>query len=118
MAFLQFSKLVLSAQEVVKKLQIHALIVGEMGSNKLLKKLVLPFQRVLMMEHELDWLAKVKLDLEVELMEIYTCLLMLNHTNYLKDLMKIYFLNFQFLLVMRRLEQQLRYQQLMVGKLK
>ena len=60
----------------------------------------------------------MKLDLEEELMVIYTYLLMLNLMSYLKDLMKIYFLNFQFLLLMQHLEQQLRYQQLMVAKLK
>jgi hypothetical protein len=108
--FLLFSKLVLSVQEVVRKLQIHALIVGEMESNKLLKKLALLSQRVLMTEHELDWLEKVKLDLEEGLMVIYIYLLMLNLMSYLKDLMKIYFLNFQFLLLMLLLEQQLRYQ--------
>ena len=43
-------------------------------------------------------------------------LLMLNLMSYLKDLMKIYFLNFQFLLLTQHLELQLRYQQLMVVK--
>src|SRR6056300_243976 len=92
------------------------MIVVVAATNKLLKKLVLSFQRVLMMEHELDWLAKLSLVLEVVLMVIYNCLLMLNLMNYLKDLMKIYFLNFQFLLLTQHLEQQLRYQQLMVAK--
>src|SRR5210317_1086253 len=92
------------------------MIVVEAATNKLLKKLALPFQRVLMMEHELDWLAKVKLDLEVGPMVICTYLLMLNLMSYLKDLMKIYFLNFQFLLLTQHLELQLRYQQLMVAK--
>src|SRR5210317_1838885 len=92
------------------------MIVVVAATNKLQKKYLLLFQKVLMMEHELDWLAKVRLVLEVVLMVIYTCLLMLNPMNYLKDLMKIYFLNFQFLLLTQHLEQQLRYQQLMVAK--
>src|SRR5210317_1519444 len=92
------------------------MIVVEAATNKLQKKLALLFQRVLMMEHELDWLVKVRLDQEAGLMVIYTYLLMLNLMSYLKDLMKIYFLNFQFLLLTQHLEQQLRYQQLMVAK--
>ena len=49
-----------------------------------------------MMEQELDYLVKVKQDLEVEVMETYIYLLMFILTNYLRDLMKIYFLNVQF----------------------
>src|SRR6056300_1225568 len=94
------------------------MIVVEMVTNKLQKKYLLLFQKVLMMELELDLQEKVKLVLGVELMVIYTYLLMLDRTSYLKDLMKIYFLNFQFLLLTQHLEQQLRYQQLMVAKLR
>jgi len=89
---------------------------GGNGVKQTSKKISVTIPRVLMMEHELDWLAKVKLDLEVGLMVICTYLLMLNLMSYLKDLMKIYFLNFQFLLLTQHLELQLRYQQLMVAK--
>jgi len=62
--------------------------------------------------------AKVKLEQEGVLVEIYIYLLMLNLMSYLKDLMKTYFLNVQFLLQMLLLEHQLKFQQLMEEKLK
>ena len=49
-----------------------------------------------MMELELGLQEKVKQELEVVQQETYIYLLMLILITYLKDLMKIYFLNFQF----------------------
>ena len=54
-----------------------------------------------MMEQELDYQVKVKPDLEVVVMETYTYLLMFILMNYLRDLMKTYFLSVQFLLQMQ-----------------
>ena len=53
------------------------------------------------MERELDYLVKVKQAQEVEVMETYIYLLMFTLMNYLRDLMKTYFLSVQFLLQMQ-----------------
>ena len=71
-----------------------------------------------MMELELGLLEKERQDPEAQLMVIYIYLLMLMLMIYLKDLMKIYFLNAQYLLQMLHLELRLRFLQLMVAKLK
>jgi hypothetical protein len=54
----------------------------------------------------------------VEPQVTYTYLSMFILMSFLKDQMKIYFLNFQYLLQMQLLEQLLKYQQLMVEKQK
>ena len=50
-----------------------------------------------MMEQGLDWQVKVRLEVEVEQQATYIYLLMFTLTIYLKDQMKIYFLNSLFL---------------------
>ena len=60
---------------------------GEGKKQTTKKKYLLQFQKVWMMEQELDLLVKERLEAEVELVEIYICLLMLNHMNFLKDQM-------------------------------
>ena len=50
-----------------------------------------------MTEQELGWREKVKLETEVEQQVIYIYLLTFILTIYLKDQMKIYFLNFHYL---------------------
>ena len=70
------------------------------------------------MEQELDYQEKVRLDLEAVLVAIYIYLLMFILMNYSKDLMKIYFLNAQYLLLMQLLELLLKSQQLMEEKQK
>ena len=49
-----------------------------------------------MMELELGWQEKVRLGQEVDQQETYIYLLMLILTTFLKDQMRIYFLNFLF----------------------
>ena len=70
------------------------------------------------MVRELDWLEKEKLEAEVDLLVTCICLLMFIHTIYLRDQMKIYFLNFRYPLLMLLLEQRLKFQQLMEAKQK
>ena len=70
------------------------------------------------MEPELDFQEKVRLDQEAVVVVIYTCSLMSILMIYLKDLMKTYSLNVQYLLQMLLLEHQLKFQRLMVVKLK
>ena len=84
---LQFNKLVLSVQEVVKRLPIHVEIVTDKEINKLQKKYLLLFQKESMMELELGLRERVKQGPEVVLAETYTCLLMSNLMNFLKDQM-------------------------------
>src|SRR6056300_1182563 len=89
---------------------------GGSGNKQTSKKISVTIPKGVDDGTELDLQEKVKRVLGEVLMVIYICLLVLNHMSYLKGLMKIYFLNFQFLLLMQHLEQQLRYQQLMVAK--
>ena len=70
------------------------------------------------MVRELDWLVKERLEAEEDQQVIFIYLLMFIHMIYLKDQMKIYFLSFPYLLLMLPLEQQLKFQQLMVAKQK
>jgi hypothetical protein len=56
-----------------KKSQIHVMTVMVKVKNKLLKKYQLQFQKVLMMEQELDWQAKERLGVEVEQQVTYIC---------------------------------------------
>ena len=71
-----------------------------------------------MMEQELDLLEKVRLVQEEVTLEIYIYLSMFILMNCLKDQMKIYFLNFQYHLLMLLSELQLKFQQLMVEEQK
>ena len=70
------------------------------------------------MEQESDLLEKERLEVEEDLLETYIYLLMLILIIYLRDQMRIYSLSFPFHLLMLPLEQQLKFQQLMVVKLK
>ena len=94
------------------------MIVMVKEKNKLQKKYQLLFQKVLMMVQELDYQEKVKLELGVEQQVICIYSSIFIPTIYSKDQVKIYFLNFQFRLQMQHLEQQSKYQQLMVEKQK
>ena len=58
---------------MVKRSQIHVMIVMAKVKNKHLKKYQLQFQKVLMMEQELDWQAKERLGVEVEQQVTYIC---------------------------------------------
>ena len=69
-----------------------------------------------MMELELDFQVKVRLDQKVVAMEIYIYSLIFTLMIYLKDLMKTYFSNVRFQLLMRLLVHQLKFQQLTVVK--
>ena len=53
-----------------------------------------------MMVRELGWLEKVKLEAEEDQQGIFICLLMFIRIIYLRDQMKIYFLNFLYHLQM------------------
>ena len=71
-----------------------------------------------MMEQGLDYLVKVKLDLEEGVMETYIYSLTFILMNYLNAQMKTYFLSVQFLLQMQLWELLSKYQLLMEEKLK
>ena len=73
--------------EMVRKSLILVTTAMARVKNKHLKKYQSQFQKGLMMVQELDLLEKVRQEQEVERVVIYIYLLMLNLTNYLKDLM-------------------------------
>ena len=114
----QYNKHVLNVMVMVKKLQIHVMTVMAKEKNRHLRKYQSQFLKVLMMEQELDQQAKERLGTEVEQQEIYTYLLMFILITYLKDQMKIYFLNFQFRSLMLPQELLLKFQLLMGVRLK
>ena len=116
--FLLFNKPVLNVMELEKKSQTLVTIVMVKEKLKHQKKYQLLFQGELMMVQELDLPEKEKLEAEEDQQVIFIYLLMFIHMTYLRDQMKIYFLSFLYPLLTLRLEQRLKFQQLMVVKQK